>query len=191
MVQYRTKENINVTLCKPQFWYLHLHIVLKPGQYSEELSTKIARGLMICHVGWGRFTVGWRSAAGFWANTRFLLLGGCFAVLPALTSHYWYLHLPPAPSLTFWEGHTLGLYSFFLYVVPFVAKMNGKGSSRMFLCLETYSRLEISGDFYCYLFWQQPLNVKYKLEYKPAQEWQLTGDRTERTGVEIQIAYCL
>jgi len=33
--------------------------------------------------------------------------------------------------------------------------------------------------------------MKYKLKYKPSEEWRLTGDRTERTGMEIQIAYCL
>lgn len=106
-----------------------------------------------------------------------------------LSSHYWYLCLPPAPSLTCWEGHMHGVTAF-LYMVTVEAKMNGKKSSSMFLCLETYWRLEILDDFYCYFFWQQPLNMKYKLKYKPSEEWHLTGDRAERTGVEIQIVYC-
>ena len=46
--------------------------------YSKELATKIASGLIICHIEWERFAVGCSSDAGFWANTRFLLLGEWF-----------------------------------------------------------------------------------------------------------------
>lgn len=46
--------------------------------FSEELSTKVASGLVIRHIGRERIAVGCSSAVGFWANTRFLLLGECF-----------------------------------------------------------------------------------------------------------------
>lgn len=83
--------------------------------YSKELSTKTATYLIICCVGWGRFAVGCSSAAGFWANTGFLLWGECFLLyFPALTIHYSFLQLPPAPSLTFGKVTCLGFIAFFV-----------------------------------------------------------------------------
>lgn len=123
--------------------------------YSEKFSTRVASGLMICCEGWQRFQL-W----GFELILDFSFWDNVLAVLPALSSHYWYPHLPPAPSLTPWEGHTPGIYSSSWSMVTVTAKMNGEESFCMFLCLKTFSRLEISGDFYCYLFWQQPLNMK-------------------------------
>lgn len=104
-------------LCKTS-WNYCFHIYSShqnyTNLYSKELSTKTATYLIICCVGWGRFAVGCSSAAGFWANTGFLLWGECFLLyFPALTIHYSFLQLPPAPSLTFWEGHMPGIYSFF------------------------------------------------------------------------------
>lgn len=54
--------------------------------HSKELSTKIASGLTVCCIGWERITVGCSSAVGFWANTRFLLLGEYFCCTSCIDS---------------------------------------------------------------------------------------------------------
>lgn len=143
----------------PTLLFTNLSFYFCMNLFSKKLSTKIASDLIICMQDEKYSQLDAVQLQGFELILNFSFWKNVFAVLPALTQLLLISPSSPCSLLDFLGRlHAWDLQLFFIiiiyyiYMVTVVEKMNGEESSCMFLCLEPCSRLQILGDFYCYLF---------------------------------------